>query len=209
MLVYYQNDSADSISAAGGGFNDDQGGVFEAFSSGGPNCDQQLIPPGATCSTQYVFEPHAAKAYAAATGFDLSNSSGTNYYPLSMVGTGVGTLARVSPPTVDLGSVAFETSASVPVVITNTSDAPLINFTGGQTTYPFSSSSTCPSSLAVGSSCAYTYTFYAPAASNSLKATYTASTLLTFTNASGIQPLVPIMITAHVGDRIFGDGFGG
>ncbi len=207
VVVNYKNNSSGPITQSGGGFNDDQNGVFEAFGPVGTNCDVQSVPSGLTCGIQYVFTPREAKAYSAATGVTLSDTHNTLFYSINVNGSGVGTLARVSPATVDLGSVAFETFASVPVVITNTSDAPLINFTGGQATFPFSTTSNCGASLAVGASCAYTYQFYAPSAQSSLKAKYTVTTLLTLTNNTGIQPIVPIKISASVGDRLFGDGF--
>jgi hypothetical protein len=210
VIVNYQNNSSsNSITLSGGGFNDDQNGVFEAFGPVGTNCDTQAVPSGLTCGIEYVFTPQETKAYTAATGIGLSDSNNTAFYAINVSGTGVGTFARVSPPTIDLGSVAFETYASVPVVVTNTTDAPLTNFTGGQATFPFSTRNNCGASLAVGASCAYTYQFYAPSAQSSLKAKYTVTTLLTFTNTTGIQPIVPIKISASVGDRLFGDGFDG
>lgn len=210
VLVDYKNNGALSLTQSGGGFNDDQGGTFEGFSTDIGGCTGSGIPSGAQCANQYQFLPHAAQSYAGSTSIVFSDGIGNSLFaPIAVSGTGVGTLARVSPQSLDFGAVAFETSASVVVTVTNTSTSPLTNFAGGSVNPPFGASNDCGASLAVGASCAFTYTFYAPSAHDAVKARYVATTLLTFTNATGIQPVVPITVAASVGDRLFGDGFDG
>jgi len=210
VLVDYKNNGALSLTQSGGGFNDDQGGTFEGFSTDVGGCTGSSIPSGAQCANQYQFLPHAAQSYTGSTAIVFSDGIGNSLFaPIAVSGIGVGTLGRVSPQSVDLGAVAFETSVSVPVVVTNTSTSPLTNFAGGSVNAPFGASNDCGASLAVGASCAFTYTFHAPSAHDAIKARYVATTLLTFTNATGIQPVVPITIAASVGDRLFGDGFDG
>jgi len=210
VLVNYKNNGTSSLTQSGGGFNDDQGGTFDGFSTDIGGCTTSTIPSGAQCAIDYRFLPHAAQPYAASTGIVFSDGIGDSLFtPIAVSGTGVGTLARVSPQTIDLGAIAFETSVSIPVTVTNTSTSALVNFAGGSVNSPFSASNGCGPSLAVGASCALTYSFYAPSAQSSIKARYVATTLLTFTNDTGIQPVVPITIAASVGDRVFGDGFDG
>lgn len=207
--VSYKHNSSAPVSFAGGGFNDSQGGTFYSSRGVSQTCGETMIASGATCNIAYAFWPHLAQAYTNSSSIEFSVPAGpSTVVPIAVSGTGSGDLARVSPRIIDLGNVAFGTQASVPVVITNTSDYwPLTNFIGGGMNLPFSSSTTCASPLAVGASCAYTYVFQAPSASSSLASSYGATTLLSFTNQSGIAPIVEILITAHVGDRIFGDGF--
>lgn len=210
VLVYYENNGSIPLSQSGGGFNDDQGGSFAGFNTNIGGCTGSSIPSGAQCANQYVFLPHETRAYADSTGILFSDGNGHQVYtPIAVSGTGVGTLARVSPQTIDFGTVAFGTDASVAITITNTSASPLTNFTGGAVNLPFVRSSGCGASLDVGASCTLTYTFYAPAATDAIRARYTATTLLTFTNDTGIQPIVTIKLSARVGDRLFGDGFDG
>ncbi|QBB69026.1 choice-of-anchor D domain-containing protein [Pseudolysobacter antarcticus] len=208
----YRNNSPGYVTTAGGGFNDNNG-PFQGFSHPEADCMTATFAPGVTCHTDYQFLARAQQVYAGSTDIFFFTPPDQYVVPYAFSGTGVGTLARVTPQTVDLGTVAFGTSASVPVVITNTSDNPLSNFTGGQMNTPFNAVSNCPTSLSVGQSCSYTYTFTTPSPQSSLKASYTATTLLSFnnigSNSNGIQPIVQIQITAHVGDRIFGDGFNG
>jgi hypothetical protein len=210
VLVDFKNNGTRPLIVSGGGFNDDLGGTFEGFSTNVGGCTTSTVPSGAQCAIQYRFLPHAAQPYATSTGIVFSDDLGHSLFaPIAVSGTGVGTLARVSPRTIDLGAVAFETSVSVPVIVTNTSKSALVNFAGGSVNSPFNVSNACGPSLAVGASCALTYTFYAPAARSAIKARYIATTLLTFTNDTGIQPVVAITIAAGVGDRVFGDGFDG
>ncbi|HEY0179016.1 MAG TPA: choice-of-anchor D domain-containing protein [Dokdonella sp.] len=208
VLVNYKNNGSVPLSQAGGGFNDDQGGVFSAVSTDIGGCTGSTIPSGAQCAIRYGFLPHEDRAYATSTSIVFFDGAGDDLVaPVSVSGTGIGTLARVSPRSIDFGPVVFATYESVPVVVTNTSTSALMNFAGGSVTPPFSMSNDCGSSLAVGASCTLTYTFYAPSAQATLEARYTATTLLTFTNQTGIQPIVPITLSASVGDRVFGDGF--
>lgn len=210
VLVYYKNNGSVPLSQSGGGFNDDQGGSFAGLSTDVGGCTGSSIPSGAQCANQYLFLPHEARAYTNSTGILFADDNGHQLFaPIAVSGTGVGMLARVSPQTIDFGTVAFGTNASVTVTVTNTSLSPLTNFTGGAVNLPFVRSSGCGASLAVGASCTMSYTFYAPAATDAIRARYTATTLLTFTNDSGIQPIVTIKLSANVGDRMFGDGFDG
>jgi hypothetical protein len=210
VSVNYQNNSAGTVSLSGGGFNNDQGGTFGAYNTGGTGCSGSTITSGTTCTTSYVFLPHVAQSYSDSTSVEFYTSGGpSNTVPITVQGEGLGSLARVTPQTIDLGNVAFGTSVSVPVVVTNTSDAPLTNFTGGSVDAPFVASNGCESSLAVGASCAIAYTLYAPPASASLASKASATTFLAFTNSTGIEQVTQITLNATVGDRIFGDGFEG
>jgi hypothetical protein len=206
----YKNNSAGSVSIAGGGFNNDQGGTFGAFNTGSTGCSGSTITSGTTCTTSYVFLPHVAQSYSGSTSIEFYIPGGPgNTLPITVQGEGVGSLARVTPQTIDLGNVAFDSSVSVPVVVTNTSGASLTNFTGGGVNAPFAASNGCQTSLGVGDSCTITYTLYAPTAAASLASTASATTFLAFTNSTGIEQVTQITLSAAIGDRIFGDGFEG
>lgn len=189
--VSYENFSVGIVEFAGGVFSDDD----DAFLGVGSNfCIGGSIPSGETCVTNYLFRPTEERDFAASTLFSFSTQGGASQLaPISFRGTGIGTLAQVSPVQIEYGHVANGTNVTVPVVITNTSNMPLSNFVGGGVISPFSlTSDTCGSGLAVGASCQYNYRFtsFSPAPAS-------AQTLISFTNTSGIQPTYQISLYAN------------
>ncbi len=181
-----------TLGIAGGGFNDNDDAFF-AVDSGGDVCTDWTLPTGATCAIDYSFRPGEERNFAASTSVGFSRTGEYQNSPLSFTGTGIGTLAQVSPVQIAFGDVAGGTNMTVPVVITNTSEAPLTNFVGGGVASPFALvSDTCGASLAVGSSCQYNYRF-----TSSNPSPASAQTLLSFTNSSGIQPTYQISLYAN------------
>lgn len=204
-----ENNSTSMVGYSGGGFNDSKGGTFVGVSGSVPGCSDVNLPSGVVCEVDYKFRPHLAQAYTDDTAVSFYILSGPHMsVPFAFSGTGTGSLTRVSPRSIDIGSVPFGKATSVQIDVTNTSEAPLTHFIGGGVNVPFSSSNACTTSLDVGSTCSITYNFLSPAAQSSLQAKYTATTSLAFTNSTGIEQVVTIQISAHAGDRVFGDGFG-
>src|SRR5690606_2274903 len=78
VLVNYKNNGTLPLTQSGGGFNDDQGGTFAAFSTSVGGCTTSTIPSGAQCAIQYRFLPHAAQPYAASTGIVFSDGIGNS-----------------------------------------------------------------------------------------------------------------------------------
>lgn len=209
----FTNQTAQTVSFGGGGFGagSNGGGAFSSSSATGAGCNTAMgqAAPGATCTGQYMFEPRVEGVVSGNTSYGFS-IPGTNLtQPINVSGEGTGTLAQLSPRDLDFGRVAFGTTLSVPVTLTNTSGKILTSILGGSVTQPFSSTTTCGTTLAVGASCVYTYSFNAGSPTANLGATESRQTLISFTNSTGIQPVVAITMTATRGDRVFGDGFDG
>lgn len=200
--VTIKNLTSVALSTAGGGFNDDAGGAFSGASCG------NSIPAGQSCVFTYYFQPRlAGTTVSATTNIGLSGSGVSYQQPsLRFTGTGIGTLALVTPTTIDFGPVRTGTSMSVPVTITNTSESALTGLIGGAVPSRFSASNACPASLAVGASCTITYTFSASVAKLGLQS---ADTVLSFTNNTGVRPSIAIHLDAFSDDpdKIFFNGF--
>lgn len=205
----FTNFNAQTINFGGGGFSvgNDGDGSLSGLSAGGAGCGSGTAAPGATCTTNYAFLPRVPGGVTGTTGRVFSLGAINQSVTYNFSGTGVGTLARITPLDFDVGRVAFTTSLAVPVTITNTSEAPLTGFIGGGVSYPFSSTTTCGASLAVGASCSYLYTFSSGNLFSDLRATVNRQTLISFTNTTGIQPSFTITMSGTRGDRLFGDAF--
>lgn len=195
------NRTAGAMTRAGGGFNDND----DAFFSGGgsvPGCSGGVSPPGVTCISNYRFLPRERRDHEASTRIGFSQLP--DFYeevPLSFTGTGVGTLARVSPLEVDFGDIGSGVMVTVPVRILNTSPVMLTNFLGGNVTGVFSRTSTCGTSLAVGASCTITYRFQ-PGSAN----TFMATTFLSYQGNGAIET-TQITLSGSSGSALFIDGF--
>lgn len=207
----FTNQTAQTLSFGGGGFSpgNDGDGAFSGGSATGAGCNTAMgqALPGATCTGQYRFEPRVEGVASASTSYGFSVPGTSVNQPISVTGEGTGTLAQLTPNDIDFGRVAFGTTLSVPVTLTNTSGKTLTSILGGSVTQPFSSSTTCGTTLAAGASCSWTYTFNAGQPNAAIGATVTRQTLVSFTNTTGIQPVVAVTMTATRGDRLFGDGF--
>ncbi len=205
--IRYTNTSAASVDLSGGGFNEigSDGGAFLGLGvAPGAGCTGSSVAVGATCSISYSLRPYDLRDFAGNTALSFSAQNVFQSEPLTFTGTGVGTLAQVSPLLVDFGTVDIGTSISVPVTVLNDGDTPLINFIGGSVTAPFSGSSTCTGTLAVGASCTYTFTFQSSPSSLGTQQTQTG---ITFTNAQGLQPVHTITLRARGTAVLFSSGF--
>ncbi|MEP7098852.1 MAG: choice-of-anchor D domain-containing protein [Dokdonella sp.] len=191
------NISAGIISFSGGGFNDNAGGAFAVSGSCGGG-----LAAGAQCSFSYRFQPRVLGAVSAVTSVGASGSGQGKNFPLSFSGTGIGTLAQVTPVDIDFGQVQTGTYMDVPVTVTNTSEAPLTGFLGGSVNYPFSAANGCPTSLDVGAACQIVYRFQPGASVLGLRST---TTILSFTNTTGVRPNNTITLkgTGYDPDKIF------
>ncbi len=207
----FTNQTAQTVSFGGGGYSpgSDGGGAFSGSSAVGAGCNTGMgqAAPGATCTGQNLFEPRVEGVVNGSTGYGFSIPGTSMSQPITVTGEGTGTLAQLTPNDIDFGRVAFNTTLSVPVTLTNTSGKVLTSLIGGSVTWPFSSSTTCGSTLAAGASCTWTYSFNAGPPNAAIGASVSRQTLISFTNSTGIQPVVTITMTATRGDRLFGDGF--
>jgi hypothetical protein len=189
--VDFTNFDIAALSLSGGGFNDNDDAFF-GVGSGADPCTTSSIAPGDTCAVNYSFRPTEERDFAASTSLGFSKTGESQFTPLSFTGTGIGTLALVSPVLIDFGDVAPGTNMTVPVRITNTSEATLTGFIGGGVSGGFTKIADTCTTVAVGASCELSYRFTAfdsePAS---------ATTLISFTNSSGIQPTHEIQLYAN------------
>ena len=198
--VKYKNLGASIVTYAGGAAP----APFEGLPATGPGCGANSADPGVTCTFSYLFRPLATGLATATAGLTFSRPGGSQNVTLDFRGNGIGLVGRVTPQVMDLGQVRLGTSISVPVTVTNTTRLPIGTFIGGAVAAPFSSSNNCPSSLPVGQSCQYTFTFTASASSLGAQ---TAQTSISFTNTDNVQPVYNITLLATGYDRVFADGF--
>ena len=201
--VFATNRTHTALTLGGGGFGPNDG--FNAVSGGDPGCTGGAFPAGATCSIRYFFVPRLAEGHAVSTAVQVFSNDVFVHQPLSFSGTGVGTLARLSPVEIDFGNVrvgAQGSLISVPVTLLNTSRHTLTNILGGNVTGPFSRTSTCGSTLAVGASCVLTYQFIPQIEGDAM-----ATTILSYTNSTGTQETVEIVLSGVGAINIFANGF--
>ncbi len=195
------NRTAAAMTRAGGGFNDNDN-AFSGSGGSNPACGGGALPPAVACQSNYRFLPRERRAHAANTRIGYSQPP--DFYeevPLAFTGTGVGTLARVSPVDVDFGDIPQGTFVTVQVTILNTSPVTLTNFLGGNVTGAFSRTTTCGSSLAAGASCTITYRFQPIGVDN-----FMATTFLSY-QGNGAVETTQITLSGTSGSAIFIDGF--
>lgn len=198
--ISHENLTGGTVTVSGGGASF----PFVGTSITGPaGCAANAIPAGTTCTSSFRFTPQTLglAEETASRNFVGLSSQQVQY---SMSGTGVGTFGEVWPLKIDFGRVRTDTSMSVPVTVTNTTRAPLTGFLGGGALAPFASSNNCPSSLPVGSSCQYIFTFTASAFFTGPRS---AQTSISFTNIDGPRPFYLIELTADANDDLFADQF--
>ena len=199
--VKYKNLGGSPIQYAGGAIN----APFESFPAVGPGCQSGgTADAGATCTFSFFFRPLTVGPVTETTSLTFSRQGASQIVNISVSGTGMGQFGRVWPRIMNFGQVRLGTTISAPVTITNTTRLPLVSFIGGGVAPPFSSSNNCPSSLPVGQSCQYTFTFTANAASFGPRM---AETSLSFTNADNVQPAYSVTLLAEGFDRLFGHSF--
>ena len=195
------NRTATAMTRAGGGFNDNDN-AFSGSGSSVPGCGGGAMPPAVACLSSYRFLPRERRDHLASTSYGYSQLPG--FYeevPLEFTGTGVGTLARVSPVDVDFGDIEEGTLVTVPVTILNTSPVTLTSFLGGNVTGAFSRTTTCGTSLAAGASCTITYRFQPASVDN-----FMATTFLSY-QGNGAVETTQITLSGTSGSAIFIDGF--
>jgi hypothetical protein len=198
----FTNLSAVQINYAGGGFN--SGGAFSGQIGGGSGCTSSTAAVGATCSIVYRFLARELLTYDASTSMIFSRPGAQQGVAYTFTGRGVGTVGQLAARELDFGDVQIGTSQTTRVTLTNTTGLDLVGFVGGNLLSPFSATNNCPSALAPGATCEFTFGFNASAGSVGLRETQTS---ISFTNADGVQPVYNIRLTAFGDDRIFADGF--
>jgi hypothetical protein len=133
------------------------GGISGQF-SGFQNCAGG-VPVSGSCAFTYTFTPTATGSFSGNTSFSFSSGAQSQSVAISLSGNGVGTLADVSPVSVDFGLVKLGNIVSIPVTITNVSAQTLTSFAGGGIGPPFGDFQNCAGGVAPGASCQFTYNF--------------------------------------------------
>ena len=201
-LVHSTNRTGSAMTRAGGGFNDNDN-AFSGMGGGVPGCSGGESPPGVACNTRYRFLPRERRDHQASTRLGFSQPGFYQEVPLAFSGTGVGTLARITPVDVDFGDINQGTMVTVQVTVLNTSPETLGNFLGGDVTGVFSRTSTCGASLTTGASCTITYRFQPNAVGN-----FMATTFLSYRgNDSNAEETTQITLGGTSGSAIFINGF--
>lgn len=206
-LLRFTNTSPGQISFGGGGINpewSDGGAFINTGVTAQPGCSSSTATSGATCHVGYGLRPYALREFNGQSGMGYTYMGNTQSETFLLQGTGVGTLAQVSPLSVDFGAVDIGTTISVPVTVYNDSDQTLTAFQGGSVLNPFSGNTTCTGTLAAGASCVYTYSFTAHSGSIGPQMTQTA---ITFANPQGNQPVHTITLRATGTSIVFRNGF--
>jgi hypothetical protein len=147
------------------------------------------VPVGGSCEFVYSFTPEATGAVNGSTAIAFNNGSSSLNVPIALSGDGVGTLADVTPTSVDFGLVNVGNTVSFPVTVKNKSPATLTMFAGGGIGAPFGAVQNCAGGVAPGMSCEFVYSFTATTASAS-----TGSTSFSFGVASGATQSVTISL---------------
>jgi len=190
------------------------GGLMSIFATGfaaGENTWSRAIggcpnpvQPNQTCTWNYRFTPRAQGNYLTSSEIISTNASSQTFaVPLSLRGTGVGSLVQVSPRTLDFGQVNIGDFGRGAVTITNTSVSTLTLTISGA--FPFTSTTTCAGTLAAGASCVINYTLTGDGDPVGLVA---SQVTLLFENAvSGDREIVTIDLNGEVISVLFRDGF--
>lgn len=202
----FTNLSAMQINYAGGGFSaaTSDGGAFSGQIGGGSGCTASTAAVGATCSIIYRLLARELRTYNGTTSMSFSRPGATQSAFYTFTGRGVGTVGQIAARELDFGDVQIGTSQTTRVSLTNTTGSDLVGFVGGNLLSPFSATNNCPSALAPGATCEFTFGFNAFSGSAGFRETQTS---ISFTNADGVQPVYTIHLTAFGYDRVFIDGF--
>jgi hypothetical protein len=176
--------------------------AFLSYGSNDPGCGGGSHPVGTTCTKPYWFTPRERRAHATSSNTYYEGTGVAETHSMHLTGTGIGRLARVSPVEVDFGAIRSGSQVSVQVTLTNTSPSALGNLLGGNVTGAFSRTTSCGASLASGSSCIFIYRFQPPG-----DGAYQTMTLLSYSNADGVQETSEIVLAGIGTSLLFGNGF--
>lgn len=157
----------------------------------------------ATCQHTYAFSPHAQGGYSNSTELGVSGPAISQIVPLSLNGTGVGSLIQVTPQNLDFGAIPLGSSGQGQVTITNTSVNALTRTFASA--FPFTSTTNCPATIAAGASCVINYSLAGDG--DPIGPVESEATLLFANAVSGNQQSVTINLQARVVDALFGNGF--
>ena len=174
--------------------------TWSRTSGGCPN----PVMPNQPCTWDYRFSPRAQGAFATSSEIVSTNASSQTFaVPLSLTGTGVGSLIEVSPARLDFGLVNIGGIGRGRVGITNTSvDTLTRTFSGA---FPFIFSTTCATTLAPNASCEINYLLIGDG--DPLGPVESQATLLFENTATGNSQTVTIDLLGNLIDELFGDGF--
>jgi hypothetical protein len=178
------------------------GGVSAPF-SGFQNCAGG-VPSGSSCTFTYRFTPDSEVEAVGTTAISFSSTTGgSQSVSIELRGRATGTLARVSPVSIDFGEVRTGDSFALPVTVFNDSLSTLSAFSGGGVSDPsFTATTSCGSPTPVGGFCQFIYTF-TPVASGPIE----AQTSFTFSNDSGLSESISVELDGFGDDSLFEDRF--
>jgi hypothetical protein len=134
------------------------------------NCPLALAA-GASCTVSVTFTPAAAGNRSAALA--LTDNAAGSPQSVSLSGTGISTIANLSPSSVAFGNQSVGTSGTAQAVTLSNSGTSALNISSiavfGTNASDFAQTNNCGSSLAAGANCTINVTFK-PAASGSRSA---------------------------------------
>ena len=197
--VVTTNLTAAPITITAAPFNPDET-VWGRFTFFG--CANPIDPSSETCSWIYGFSPKARGDFTASSEIISTDASSQTFaVPISLRGTGVGSLVEVSPKQLDFGQVNLGDVGRGKVTITNTgADTLTLTFSG---VFPFVFSDTCAATLAPDASCTINYSLSGDG--DPLGPVQSQATLLF--ESSGNSESVMIDLSANLINVMFRDGF--
>jgi hypothetical protein len=119
------------------------------------------VPPQGSCTFNVTFTPGGTGSRSAVLNFSDNGGGSPQTVALSGTGnsTGSGPVPTFNPTSLNFGNQNYgTTSKASTVTLTNTGTATL-NISSASVTGPFAQTNNCPSTLAVGSNCAFSITF--------------------------------------------------
>ena len=152
LPVTVTNTGGSSLIVSGISFTGTNASLFSHTST----CGQAAVAPNATCTIEVLFKPTSAGSFTAT--LNIADNATGSPQTVAITGTGTGGAAvSLSPTSLSFGSVAVDSSATLPVTVTNTGSSNLtvtgISFTGTNASL-FSHTSNCGSAaIAPNSTC--------------------------------------------------------
>lgn len=162
------------------------GAGFQKVSGSNP-CGETLAA-GASCTVKVQFDATAAGAFTGS--LTVTDNSPSSPQSITLTGNGVIPTLSFTPSPLNFGSVAINTTATLPITVTNNSivlsNISAFSVTGTNFTAASGSTSGCGATLAVGASCVINIQF-SPMAVVSYTATFTMTD-----DATGSPQTVPL-----------------
>jgi len=134
------------------------------------DCGSSLAAGGSSCTINVTFSPTATGALTGQVTIDDNAQGSPHIIQLSGNGVTPAPAVNLSPGTLTFADQTVGTTSAPQTMTLTNSGSAILNVTSIQTTGNFAETNNCPSSLAVGASCAINVTF-SPQGSGSLTGT--------------------------------------